>query len=282
MSPTLQFSLEQLESRRLLTVSAHLVFGSLHVAGNAFLANDIAVGNSADGLTVDVNIHWTTLAGVAKSFSKSFDISRVLNLDIHGGVKADTVTIDQSHSLFAKKTIVDTFLGNDTITAGDEDDRIAGGAGDDKIDAGNGDNIVRGLLGNDTIITGSGNDKINGGPGDDSIDSGSGDDTIVGGAGNDSISAGDGNDKVFGGPGIDTILGNPGNDTLWGGAGDDSIVGGPGNDTLGGVIGQNHLIGGTGHDVFVVRSLTLNPDNDFSASEDTVIKVLAEAPSPII
>src|SRR5437016_2558163 len=184
---------EALEPRRLFAGTAHLVFGSLNVAGNGPTANTIVVGNSADALSIEVSIQWTNAAGQAKTFAKTFLADNVRRLIIHGGGRGDGITIDQTHSGFAKNTIIDGFGGTDTITAGDEDDRIAGLAGNDVIDAGNGNNTVRGGDGNDNIVSGSGNDKINGGSGNDSITSGAGDDIITGGGGIDVIDGGDGN-----------------------------------------------------------------------------------------
>ncbi len=88
--------------------------------------------------------------------------------------------------------------GNDTINAGDEDDRVCSDAGVDEINAGNGD------------------DFILGGPDADTIRGQADNDTLVGNAG-----AGDTNDVG------DTIVGGPGNDFIDGWVGDDVLSGGP-------------------------------------------------------
>jgi len=274
--------IEPLEGRRYFA-AAHLVNGSLHVAGQPFQANTITVGLSSDHLSVNVNVQWTTHLGVTKTLAKSFPVASVKSAIILGGLKADTVTIDQSNGVFSARTLILGLSGDDVITGGDENDRIEAGAGNDSVSAGAGANTVHGGAGNDTIITsGAGNNRINGGAGNDSITCGSGDDTIVAAGGNDTVDAGGGNDKVFGGPGNDGIAGGPGDDTLWGGRGDDSIDAGPGNDTLGGVIGQNTLLGGSGNDTFVVRSLSANPTNDYNAATDILKTVVAEAATPLI
>jgi len=279
MMRTTNSHIEILESRRMLAV-AHLVGTSLHIGGEFAFANTIVVGNSADGLQVNVSISWTNAHGVPKSLQKSFLLEKIKSVIIHGGRRDDTITIDQTHSVFAERALILGFGGNDIITGGDEADRIDGGLGNDTINAGAGLNTVRGGAGNDTIIAGADGNRIDGGVGNDSITSGAGDDILVGGLGNDTIEAGDGNDKVFGGPGDDAMAGGIGNDTLWGGAGNDSIDGGVGDDTLGGVAGRNTLLGGAGSDTFIVRSLAGNPTNDFDVLSDVLKIARFEAGSP--
>jgi Ca2+-binding RTX toxin-like protein len=263
------FEMLELESRRHFSASAHIDAGVLHVDGDKFVRNTIVVGNTADGLSVDVSIH----SGL-KTFHSTFLLSTpITSLFIRGGFARDTITIDSTNSAFALPTIIDGRFGNDTITASDEDDTIIGGFGNDIINAGEGTNIVRGGFGNDVITTGSGNDKIDGNFGNDMITSGGGSDTVAGGFGNDVIDSGAGSDLVFGGRGNDNISGNNGNDTLWGGAGNDIINGNAGNDTLGGVLGHNSLIGGAGADTFRVTDLTRNPSNDYDTAQDTLINV---------
>ncbi len=112
--------------------------------------------------------------------------------------------------------------------------------------------------------------RIEGRRGNDTINAGAENDLIAGGRGDDIINANGGDDKVFGGRGADQIDAGDGNDTVWGGLGNDVEIGGLGNDKLGGVAGTNVLTGGDGNDIFIVKSLTNNPDNDFDVNVDTL------------
>ena len=146
--------------------------------------------------------------------------------------------------------------GADTITAGDGNDYVDGGAADDSIDAGEGDNNVYGGLGADTIVAGAGADNIYGGDGTsdpgvdgaDEIHAGGGSDTVFGEGGDDIIYAEVGDDTVQGGDGDDSIYGAEGADTLYGNAGDDTISGGIDDDTIRGGIGADVLSGDSGSD----------------------------------
>jgi Ca2+-binding RTX toxin-like protein len=265
---------EPLESRRLLSAGAVFSHGVLRVNGSEIAANTIVVGTDVANTAVTVSIHSLASSGVAKEINDSFPLSLGINkIVINGGSRADTITIDQTLRPFAIATKIDGGNGNDTINAGDENDTIDGGNGNDIISAGNGDNIVRGGNGNDSLTAGTGNDRINGGNGNDSISAGDGNDTLLGGNGNDLLDAGAGDDLVYGGTGNDMLLGDDGNDRLWGDQGADSVNGGNGNDTLGGVLGTNTLIGGAGNDSFHVRSLSKDPVNDYSSTEDTLVIV---------
>ena len=72
--------------------------------------------------------------------------------------------------------IFDAGLGFDSITGGNLNDRLGGGADSDKIDGGRG---------NDILYGGTGADKLLGGPGRDTLKGGSGSDKLVGGPGKD-------------------------------------------------------------------------------------------------
>jgi hypothetical protein len=72
--------------------------------------------------------------------------------------------------------VFDAGLGFDSITGGNLNDRLSGGADSDKIDGGRGDDFLRG---------GSGADKLLGGPGRDILKGGAGNDKLIGGPGRD-------------------------------------------------------------------------------------------------
>jgi len=77
--------------------------------------------------------------------------------------------------------------GSWTVTTGDGNDTITGGAGADTITAGDGGDSIIGAAGNDLIYAGAGADTITGGDGNDYIETGNGADTVDAGAGDDSI-----------------------------------------------------------------------------------------------
>ena len=250
-------TVEVLENRRLLSAATFVANGILHVNGDFFAGNTIAVDDNAG--VIDVSIQWTTAKGVPKQVTGQFNTATttINSVFVRGGFKADSIQVGQHGSTaYLLPTRVDGIAGKDVITTGGESDTINGGLGGDTITSGDGNDVVRGGLGADLITVGNGNDKVRGGFGfgADTIVAGNGTDTIVGGFGNDSITVGDGNDLVHGNFGNDTIHAGNGNDSLWGGAGNDDIVAGNGTDTFGGILGDNTLMGGSGPDTFVVRT----------------------------
>ena len=135
----------------------------------------------------------------------------------------------------------------DTLSGGDGNDMIFGGAGDDTL---NGD------AGDDMLVGGAGDDTSNGGAGDDTIIADADDTTIDGGEDTDTVSYAaledgvtrtlndDGGnteaggatittvENIIGSEGDDTLTGNGGANMIEGGEGGDTLVGGDGNDTL--------------------------------------------------
>jgi Ca2+-binding RTX toxin-like protein len=191
--------MENLEARALLSANAVLEHGTLHVRGNEDSPATIVVGNSADGLSVNVSISTVKKNGVTKTFTASFP--KTLGIDkvrINGGHQNDTISIDQTTSPFTIKTRMDGRGGTDTITGGDEDDVIIGGAGNDNLAGGGGNDLIFGRHGNDTLVGGEGNDTLWGGVGSDSVDGGNGDDVLGG---------------ILGAP--NTLMGGAGHDTFW-------------------------------------------------------------------
>ena len=286
MCGTYSRAIECLESRRLLSGTAFVAGGVLHVNGDLFAGNTISVDNNAG--VIGVSIQWTTARGVAKQFTTSFDTHTLTinSVVVRGGFKADTITVGQNSSTaFNLNTRVDGIAGADTITTGAENDVINGGFGAATITSGDGNDTVRGGFGSDRITVGNGNDKVRGGYGfgRDTIVAGNGADTIVGGFGADSITVGDGNDVVHGNAGNDTIVAGNGNDTLWGGRGDDVVTAGNGADTFGGVLGSNTLMGGSGVDTFVVRkNFPTGQTTSYNPAKDILDKVHGEAATPLV
>jgi Ca2+-binding RTX toxin-like protein len=196
----------------------------------------------------------------------------------------DTVIIATAASSSTQPiSFINTYRGDDTITAGNGDNTINADAADDTV---GGADLVTVGNGKNVINTGAGNDAINIGTGLNTIDAGSGNDVItkVYSAGNlgslssyDSfkgvkLNAGAGDDVVDfataessgtvgvaadfsgakdtidGGAGNDSILSGQGNDSVLGGTGDDTIDAGGGNDIVKGGDGADSLMGGAGND----------------------------------
>jgi Ca2+-binding RTX toxin-like protein len=201
--------LETLENRALLSANAFLEGDVLHVRGAGDASNTIVVGNSADGLSVNVSINVARKNGVTKTFTGSFPVSLGINkVRISGGRANDTITIDQTNSPFAIKTRINAHNGDDVIVGGDEIDLVDAGRGNDNVSTGAGDDFVVGRAGNDTILGGEGNDRLWGGRGDDSIDGGNGNDVLGGLLGVNTLMGGAGSDTFY----VRSLEKNPVND----------------------------------------------------------------------
>ncbi|MEP3845926.1 MAG: calcium-binding protein [Paracoccaceae bacterium] len=145
------------------------------------------------------------------------------------------------------------------LQSGLGDDTVSGLGGNDTIDTGVGDDLVIGGAGNDTVLLGDGNDNARAGGDDDWIEGGLGNDTISGNGGEDTAFGGDGddtfflgsqNDLAFGGAGEDVLNGGFSADVLDGGAGDDQVRGEAGVDQINGGDGNDFLNGGANADTF--------------------------------
>lgn len=93
---------------------------------------------------------------------------------------------------------------------------------------------------------------------------------ITGTSGNDSLCGLGGNDTLNGIAGNDTLDGGTGNDKLYGGSGNDFLKGQDGNDTLDGGTGNDLMQGGAGNDVYIVDSISDNPQEVAFGGTDTV------------
>jgi Ca2+-binding RTX toxin-like protein len=203
---------ESLESRMLLSASAALTGHVLRVHGDLQSTNTIIVNNNKDGLVdvsiTSVNHKKQTSTLIEKQFTRA-NIKRVM---IRGGVKADTITIDQPigqpNSLFTLPTRIDALAGNDVITTGAERDVINASGGNDKVDAGAGNDFVFGGRGDDTLLGGDGNDTLWGGNGNDSLDGANGDDKLGGILGQNTLRGGAGKDTFL----VRSLDKNPTND----------------------------------------------------------------------
>lgn len=97
--------------------------------------------------------------------------------------------------------------GDDTISAGQTNDKLYGDDGSDVISAGSGNDLLDGGDGNDDLSGAAGVDTINGGDGDDEFTGGAGSDALNGGAGDDSFAIRDGElDTATCGDGTDAAV----------------------------------------------------------------------------
>ena len=189
--------IESLESRRMFAITlghSHV----LNVRGNPAAPNTITVGLAPGGTSIYADISWPTRKKVMTQ-TATFAISRgILQVTINGGNRADLITIDQTNGSFPIKTVILSHNGNDTVTAGDEPDKIVLGNGTDVVNSGNGkDNMYAGL-GTDTLIGGSGNDVFHG--------SSRGHTNMIGGDGSNIFVDPHGTDTILGGSGKDTFI----------------------------------------------------------------------------
>ncbi len=205
-----------------------------------------------------------------------------------GTIGDDTLTGD------AAAGVVDSYDGNDLVTAGTGGQAIALGDGDDTL-------AVIGGIDGDSFDGGAGTDVLDfsasslaggafrldvgliqslaGGPFElvsgfetliatglaDRVDTGWGATTIEGGAGNDTlVSATGGSDRLDGGDDNDRLVSgdDAGTDTLLGGAGNDTLV----HDGLGAAITD----GGAGDDWLVVNTPATGDSHDGGADTDTL------------
>src|SRR5438132_377246 len=101
--------LEQLEPRRLLAASAHLVGSVLEIRGNPGRASTINVstGFSSGATSIDVSIDWKNFRGQSRHLGKSFTPSAVTAVRIRGGVFNDSISVNIANtSNFADTTIL--------------------------------------------------------------------------------------------------------------------------------------------------------------------------------
>jgi ELWxxDGT repeat protein len=199
------------------------------------------------------NVNGTLFFGATDaSGSKLFKLDTVMHVEGSPGRDLIVATVNGANlevrvngQLAKSAPVAETTLL--TITAGD---------GDDVIDCS--------TLSIPVFVTaGNGNDKIAGGSAPDTLGGGAGKDTIDGGLGNDRLNGHGGHDRLFGNAGGDRLYGYDGNDLLDGGSSSDRCYGGNGSDTMFGASGNDRffaagdnaideLFGGTGQDTAAV------------------------------
>jgi hypothetical protein len=142
-------------------VGAGAVFNLVDNAGGRF----VIVGNQlrvADGLLLDYEQRPTetvTVQVVDGAQSMTFDL--VINI---ANIEPETITAGDANNVLvggAFADIITTGSGNDTIQGGSGNDSINSGAGNDLVEGGIGDDTITDLAGTSTTIdAGSGNDII--------------------------------------------------------------------------------------------------------------------------
>ncbi|WP_338846767.1 calcium-binding protein [Massilia sp. W12] len=132
------------------------------------------------------------------------------------------------------------------------------------LQTGIGNDSITGHAGNDNLQGYEGKDTLFGGDGDDFLDGGADKDLVNGQSGNDTLHGGRDNDTVDGGFGDDKLYGDEHNDSLSGSYGNDTLDGGSGNDTLFGSVGDDVLIfnKGSGQDVISQTYIPPTIEND--------------------
>jgi len=204
----------------------------------------------------------------------------ITGLDTISTAGGDDFMINIEQSLF-----VESFNGNDTITAIDNDGvslTVVAGLGNDSVIGGGAADSLLGNEGADTLIGRSGADTILGGDGADSIRSGSGNDSVLGGEGSDSIFTDVGNDFVDAGEGNNTVDTDDGSDTVFAGSGNDSILSGNDDDTVSAGSGNNTVFAGLGADSvvtlggadFINTAVAVEVDDDIVDSGSGIDTVL--------
>ncbi len=184
---------ESLEDRRLLS-AVTLSHWVLRVAGQANAPSTITVGLTPDQQSVTASVAYTLPKKGPQLLTKTFPLSKVRLLVIHGGPQANSILIDQTNGSFSIPAQITTGNGYDTVQGGDEQDRIICGRGNDSINSGNGNDVIYGGYGNATLIGGSGNDWIHAGKGHQEILAGDGQDTLIAGTIGDTLMGGAGHD----------------------------------------------------------------------------------------
>ena len=187
--------IESLEQRQLMSIS--VVNHVLSINGAMREPNTITFGLAPGGQSIYAELSYPTNNGI-RTESATYPLSRKFRMvSVNGGNQADLITVDQTNGSFPILTHINTHNGNDTVTTGDEPDRIVLGNGIDSVNSGDG---------NDTLFSGRGHDTLVGGNGDDQLHSGQGHDTLIAGNGNNIFVDPFGHTTLQGGSGHDVYI----------------------------------------------------------------------------
>jgi Ca2+-binding RTX toxin-like protein len=177
--------LESLEPRQFLSVTASAGNGVLSIGGDDN-ANAITVSRNAAG-DLFVNNGAVPIIGTPAT------VTTIQSIVISGRGGNDTITLDETGGP----------LPAATLSGGDGNDTLTGGAGADVLNGDDGNDSLLGKAGNDTLHGGAGNDTLLGNTGTDQAFGDAGDDLMI-------WNPGEGSDLNEGGDGIDTALVNGG------------------------------------------------------------------------
>ncbi len=169
--------------------------------------------------------------------------------------------------------VINTYVTDDSVSAGDLHDFIRLSPGQDTIDGGSGGDTADGRFigsgaisynGNSGVLTSGANrtvlidvERLIGSAFADDLRAGfltgglfgdGGDDTLTGSGDGDQLNGGDGHDMLIGRAGGDALDGDAGDDVILGGVGWDLIDGGDGNDSIVAQDGFDTVFGGADDD----------------------------------
>src|SRR4051794_34156937 len=142
---------DELESRRLLSVSLDPFFGILTVTGDSDKS-----GNPIDDRIVVLQDFNTGIRVVQNKKSYGpFNAEDILEIHVNGGGGNDKILSRNANGSNPVEIpmVISGSAGNDSIEGGDNDDTITGGSGNDTLG---------GALGGDDLQGGPGNDRLNG------------------------------------------------------------------------------------------------------------------------
>ena len=241
---TRQFSFENLEGRRLMTVNPLL--------GAAYGPTPPAVFSqptSEGTITFNSSTGKITATGSA---TRAEHISITLDNRGTASTADDVVTVSiYNGGLPVQLSVKPSLLKEVDISFGSGDNLVDNQTSVSmNVHAGNGNNTILGGSGDDYLMGGNGNDYIDGRGGDDMIYGMGGNDVLFGDDGDDTLLGGNGDDVLFGGNGVDHLYGEAGNDHLYGGAGTDALTDPSGTNTLYTDYGPDGVVSNSGYQSF--------------------------------
>jgi hypothetical protein len=176
------------------------------VVSFAFLLALPASAQAADVSVTDGVLRFTAVAGLVNN--ATFAEAPTGTVTVGTAAANKDALVAGAGCTAVTTTVVCSGVTSAVIDVGDQSDRVTATAVDED------GNVIYGLTTIPATITGGdGNDALAGGARRDLIDGGPGNDDIDGFAGNDSLSGGDGNDELRPNTGTDTMIGGDGVDT---------------------------------------------------------------------
>jgi Ca2+-binding RTX toxin-like protein len=147
------FSLEQLETRQLMAVSASVTAGYLAIRGtesaDVIFVRQVKGRISVDGLA---GSHASaTIKGILVDARGGNDVVALLGPALASGTQNIT-----------KPSIISAGAGNDLVVGAESIDLIVGDAGNDTLYGFGGNDAIVGGAGNDVLVGGAGNDRMAG------------------------------------------------------------------------------------------------------------------------